>query len=216
MGSKRRENYDDWWRCEVSFDPSLDEMFGITHAKQAIYPREELLRVLVPDLEPIARMLNGRVRERFEAVKAKTPLGDAERQAARAEATLPALPRRREAVPAELARLLSASGAVHNGASGPYRIVVAELPTTTAFEVVVRKSQIVLLLNARHPLYRDLCGPLATSESDKDRDVAKRVALAILAAARAEVGAPEGPGNREELRRFRGAWGDILATFFNA
>ena len=24
MGSKRKENYDDWWRCEVSFKPELD------------------------------------------------------------------------------------------------------------------------------------------------------------------------------------------------
>lgn len=30
MGGKRRENYDDWWRCEVNFDPVLDDMFGIT------------------------------------------------------------------------------------------------------------------------------------------------------------------------------------------
>ncbi|MGI8447952.1 MAG: hypothetical protein ACR2MP_12395 [Streptosporangiaceae bacterium] len=24
MGTKRRENHDDWWRCEVRFDPVLD------------------------------------------------------------------------------------------------------------------------------------------------------------------------------------------------
>ena len=30
MGSKHRENYDDWWRCEIQFDPDLDEAFGIT------------------------------------------------------------------------------------------------------------------------------------------------------------------------------------------
>src|SRR5439155_16012182 len=30
MGGKRKENYDDWWRCEVSFSPELDEYFGVT------------------------------------------------------------------------------------------------------------------------------------------------------------------------------------------
>ncbi len=30
MGSKRKENYDDWWRCEIEFEPVLDEHFGIT------------------------------------------------------------------------------------------------------------------------------------------------------------------------------------------
>ena len=60
MGSKRRENYDDWWRCEVTFDPTLDELFGLTHAKQSITPTTDLVEILAPDLEPIARSLNAR------------------------------------------------------------------------------------------------------------------------------------------------------------
>src|SRR5262249_57890843 len=39
MGSKHRENYDDWWRCEIQFDPVLDEAFDITHTKQQIRPQ---------------------------------------------------------------------------------------------------------------------------------------------------------------------------------
>ena len=39
MGSKHRENYDDWWRCEIQFDPILDEAFGITHTKQQARPQ---------------------------------------------------------------------------------------------------------------------------------------------------------------------------------
>jgi hypothetical protein len=58
MGAKRRENYDDWWRCEVNFEPTLDELFGITNAKQGIQPRPDLLTALECDLEPIARALN--------------------------------------------------------------------------------------------------------------------------------------------------------------
>jgi hypothetical protein len=215
MGAKRRENYDDWWRCEVSFDPSLDELFGITHAKQAIAPSEELLRVLAPDLEPIARALNGRVRHRFELLKARTPLGDAERQASRAEKALPAIPRGQDHVPEELRRLLVSCGALGEGSTSPYQLLVTELPTTAAFEVVVHRRRVVLLLNARHPLYRDLYGPLAMSESEKDREVAKQIALVVLAAARAEVGTPRRKG-RDEVRRFRQTWADVLATFLNA
>jgi hypothetical protein len=55
MDGKRRENYDAWWRCEVSFDPVLDELFGITNSEQAISPGGELLDMLGQDLEPIAR-----------------------------------------------------------------------------------------------------------------------------------------------------------------
>lgn len=46
MGKKRRQNYDDWWRCEISFDPDLDEWFGVNHSKQDIRPTRELRAIL--------------------------------------------------------------------------------------------------------------------------------------------------------------------------
>ena len=42
MGGKRKENYDDWWRWEIRFEPELDEEFGVTHTKQGIRPSEKL------------------------------------------------------------------------------------------------------------------------------------------------------------------------------
>lgn len=214
MGSKRRENYDDWWRCEVRFDPVLDELFGITHSKQAITPTRELLDVLVADLEPIARALNSRVRKRFELVKVATPLSAAELQAARAEAHLPALPRQGDRLSPELEELL-AIVASESSNGRPYRLAVSELPTTAAFEAGVRQGQLVVVLNSRHPLYRDLYGPLAVSELQRDQEVATRLALTLLAAARAELFGPK-RSSRDETRRFRQAWSDVLATFLNA
>ncbi len=38
MGLKRKENYDDWWRCEVRFEPDLDEWFGVTHTEAGNSP----------------------------------------------------------------------------------------------------------------------------------------------------------------------------------
>lgn len=215
MGGKRRENYDDWWRCEISFDPALDEFFGMTHSKQTISPSDELIGILSPDLEPIARALNSRVRRRFELVKVTTPLGAAERQAARAETALPSIPRHRGAIPGDLRDLVLEYADREQASTGPYQIAVADLPTPAAFEVAVHGSKLLLLLNARHPLYRDLYGPLATSDSERERDLAKQVALVVLAAARAEVSATR-RGGREEVRRFRKEWGDVLATFYNA
>lgn len=215
MGGKRRENYDDWWRCEVRFEPALDEFFGITHSKQAIVPSEDLLQILVPDLEPIARALNSRVRQRFDLVKATAPLGAAERQAGRAEESLPSLPRRRDAVPDGLKDLVRTADQATGTATAPYQIMATELPSTAAFEVVVREGRLLLLLNSRHPLYRDLYGPLATSESTRDQEVAKQVALAVLAAARAEVSTWR-RAERTQARSFRQTWADVLATFMNA
>jgi hypothetical protein len=211
MGGKRRENYDDWWRLEISFGPAADELFGITHAKQAITPRPELTQVLAPDLEPIARALSARARNRFQLLKASEPLTAAEQQAARAASSLPRLPRPglsagddlRDRVD-ELAR----SGA-------PYRIAAAELSSTRAYEVATTREQTIVLLNTKHPLYRDLYGPLALSESVKDHDTARLLALTVLAAARAEA-AVERPAGRATAAAFRRTWGDVLATFFNA
>ena len=69
LGGKRRENYDDWWRCEIRFDPVLDEAFGMTHTKQQIRPVPYLLEALSPDIEAIARALNARARKAHLAVK---------------------------------------------------------------------------------------------------------------------------------------------------
>ncbi len=215
MGQKRHENYDDWWRCEVNFSPELDEMFGITHSKQAIVPADELLRVLVPDLEGIARALNSRVRQRFELAKARAPLGEAERQAGRAERSLPALPPHRRTVPDALSALVARIEEGLSDTHSPYRIVATELPTTGAFEIVNRDEGLLVLLNSRHPLYRDLYGPLAASDSGRDQEIAKQVALSLLAAARAEVSTWSGRGEAEG-RAFRQTWADVLATFFNA
>jgi hypothetical protein len=215
MGTKRRENYDDWWRCEIRFDPALDELFGITHSKQAVVPCEDLRQLLEPDIEPIARALNSRVRQRFELVKAIVPLGAAEQQAGRAEEALPSMPRRRDVIPDGLKDLVRAADQAAGTRKAPYQIFASELPTTSAFEVVVRDGRLLLLLNARHPLYRDLYGPLAMSESTRDQEVAKQVALAVLAAARAEVSTWRG-SDRTQARSFRQTWADVLATFLNA
>ena len=57
MGTKRKENYDDWWRCEIRFNPELDELFGVTNTKQGIRPTEAIKNILTADIERIARNL---------------------------------------------------------------------------------------------------------------------------------------------------------------
>lgn len=215
MGAKRRENYDDWWRCEVSFEPDLDELFGITHSKQSINPLRELREVLERDLEPIARALNSSVRRRFELLKAALPITDAERQASRAARSLPPLPRRRGAARNDILELLHASDGVEEHPSATHRLIICDLPTTDALDVTVYHGRLVVLLNAQHPLYRDLYGPLAASDREVDRLTATRLTLALLAIGRAEVALPTA-ANRRQAAEMRQAWADILATFLNA
>jgi hypothetical protein len=214
MGAKRHENYDDWWRAEISFDPDLDELFGITHSKQGINPVGSLCELLARDLEPIARALNSRVRRSFELLRSAEPLAEAERRASSAARRLPPLPRRGGAkanseilasIPDPL--LLSTPGPTH-------RILVQDLPTTVATEVVLVKGRLALLINAQHPLYRDLLGPLAESGRSEDVQLAVRLLLTLLAAARAEAGLST--VDRRAASKMRQAWSDITATFLNS
>ena len=62
MGSKRRQNYDSWWRCQIAFEPALDEAFGIAHTKQQIRPAAHLKEALTPFVEGVARELHAQVR----------------------------------------------------------------------------------------------------------------------------------------------------------
>lgn len=215
MGSKRRENYDDWWRCEVSFDPTLDELFGLTHAKQTIVPAVPLLEALAPDLEPIARSLNARARERFKLAQTRAPLSVAERRAAQVAASLPAL-RSRPTPPPGTIPPEAVMDLEHFGdGTAPHRVIVCELRATTPFELWVEGERLVVAINSRHPLYRDLLGRVVHDEASESQEMATHLTLLVLAAARAEASLPKASG-RASVEMFRQAWGDVLATFLNS
>lgn len=213
MGTKRRENYDDWWRCEIRFDPELDEQFGITHSKQGINPAASLSELLERDLEPIARALNARVRRAFELLRSAAPIAEAERRASSAARRLPPLPQRNEKPSADVVASVRESLAV--GSRGAtHRIVVQDLPTTVATEVILEKRRLTLLINAKHPLYRDMLGPLAESARSEDSQLAVQIFLALLASARAEVGLSA--AERRSASKMRQAWSNITATFLTS
>jgi hypothetical protein len=214
MGSKRRENYDDWWRCEIAFDPALDELFGLTHSKQSIAPTAELTAVLAADLEPIARGLNARVRQRFQVAKAGTSLTDAERRSARAARSLPPLQAPPSELPADVVGLLQDHQVSDPGAV-PHRILLGRLSTTAPYDLWMNRGQLILVMNSDHPLYRDVCAPLTGSERPDDKRLGSGLTLAVLAAARVEA-TIRTPGGRAKAARFRQSWGDVLATFLNA
>ncbi len=215
MGGKRRENYDDWWRCEVSFDPELDELFGITHAKQQISPRSDLQAVLTPDLEAVGRALNSRVRKRFDNMKYAAPLNEAEKKALRAHHRLPPLPisdGRRWARSTDIAAHYFVGTTL---SVAPYRITVGSLESTSAYELFSCDGQLNLILNDHHPFFRDLYEPLVGLGTERGPKLASYLALTILAAARVEAEIID-PADQAQFSRLRQRWSDILASFFNA
>lgn len=212
MGGKRRQNYDDWWRCEVRFEPALDELFGITHSKQSVNPTSELHALLSRDLEVIAQALNARVRKSFELLKLEQPISEAEAIASSASRSLPPLPKRSRSSDPTSLDLVRGAHSAEEPAS--HRVWVRDVPSGAAFDVVRHRGCVHLLLNPRHPLYTEIYAPLAASEADGDKQTATRLTLLLLAIGHSEASSDAGASKHSaELRH---EWSRVLASFLNA
>jgi Histidine kinase-, DNA gyrase B-, and HSP90-like ATPase len=216
MGTKHRENYDDWWRCEIHFEPELDEAFGITHTKQQIRPQAHLLEALTPDIELTARVLNGRARKAHLAVKSSERFSAAEWMANERDHLLPPLPSKAkqnaEGLMRELERRhpILRRGRRSEGRVSRYSIVEAAIKDMSFFTYVYDGDRLVLVLNPDHPFYRDIYQPLSDSAIDRDQQLRTKLELLLLAAARCEA-ATRG----KQLAQYRLDWSNTLATFLN-
>lgn len=214
LSGKRRENYDDWWRCEVRFDPVLDEAFGITHTKQQIRPMEYLSTILKPDMEEVARALNARVRQAHANIKLRSRFSEVERLASAKDALLPPLAPPAEAPGEALVALRQRHPSLQRS-EHRYKIVEDTLAAPDApsfFDYARAEGQFVLTINPQHPFYKRVYKPLL----DEGAASATRgqLELLLLAAARA-CEAAEDDGERAALARWRERWGQTVATFLN-
>ncbi len=220
LGGKRRENYDDWWRCEIQFDPSLDEVFGITHTKQQIRPRPHLVEALTGDMENTARALNSRARKAHLSVKLSERFSSSEDRATERDdllTPLPPTPRPRdkpvlESLKKELNRPAHPERDPEGGVE--YRIVPKALTDTCFFNYARTEGKLVLVLNPDHPFYRLVYKPLLESEDQRDVALRTSIDLVLLAAARAEA-LLEGKDALKVAEQLRADWSDTLATFLN-
>jgi len=217
LGGKRRENYDDWWRCEVQFSPSLDEVFGITHTKQQVRPDSERLQAVIEDMAQIARTLNARARKAHLEIKTKTHFTASEERAASRDKLLEPLPRAARAEDANVKELVEHHRALKNlgvpeEGTVDYKVVPAKLPDTTFFAFTLDKGRLVVVVNPSHPFYRRVYLPLVEAESPVARAAARHLELVLIAAARTEALATK-KTDREVLKRFRNGWSHAMATF---
>ena len=220
LGGKRRENYDDWWRCEIRFDPILDEAFGITHTKQQIRPRPHLIEALSSDMEATARALNSRARKAHLNAKIAERFTRSEDRASEKDdmlVPLPPKPRPRDKkVLNALGKKLSPTGSTGGNSEGSteYRIVPTALSETAFFNYARDEGRLVLILNPDHPFYRLVYKPLLETDNPEDETVRSQIDLLLLAAARTEALLED----KEKLKvaeQLRAGWSDTLATFLN-
>jgi hypothetical protein len=217
-GLKRRENYDDWWRCEVRFDPVLDEAFGVTHTKQQIRPTSHLVEALAGHIEPIVRALNSRVRKTYQRVaSAQASLG-IESKASRVDRSLLPIPKRQDPAHAQVLTVLARHDTVlsamldRTNSGTQYRIVEEETTDHGFFTPAIQEHLVAAVVNPKHPFYQKLYRPLIERQSsDGGADLGNAIQALLLAAARAE-GLASKAAERRILSKFRQEWSRTLAT----
>ncbi|HET9181450.1 MAG TPA: ATP-binding protein [Candidatus Angelobacter sp.] len=214
FGDKRKENYDDWWRAELRFEPTLDEAFGITHTKQQIRPTSELFTALVPDIEATAKALNREVRIAHEKLKFAGAAKPAENIAANRERLLPNL----QAVNTAKDKSLDKFAKTHpqllaseNGTNAhpEYSLVADSLKDARLFRTLRKGGKIVAILNTEHAFYKRVYLPLSESPEPSQQRLKQHLDLVLLAAARAEC------GKNKTVDDFLANWSNILHTFLS-
>jgi hypothetical protein len=185
MGRKRKENYDDWWRCEIEFEPALDEHFGITINKQGIRPSAALRDALEPDLEAIARMLNVRVQRAFEEVKFQAATEVSCRIASAVDSDLPVI-------------VSSGKGGV--GALR-YRIGSEAMPTELMFSSTLEQRTLDLTLNIDHPAFVALFHALQSIDGEASAGLRTSLELLLLSFARSAAQMEHDGQSVDELLR---------------
>jgi hypothetical protein len=205
MGAKRKENYDDWWRCEVSFLPELDELFGVTHTKQKINPTESLNAILAPDLERIGHALNALVRREYLAVREKEKSLHSESVAGQRDLLMHPLPVRSSG---------NASKIGTNGSRLGYTIEEAVTSALSFYSPALVRDRLRVVLNSEHSFYKKIYEPLLKAEAPDTRLALRNLQLLLLAVGRAEC-AITSRKDKEAVQKLRNAWSNTLTAFLD-
>ena len=204
LGSKRKENYDDWWRCEVSFEAKLDEFFGVTHTKQKINPSDALNAILSPDMERVARELNCRIRKSYSLVRENSNRMRLYRAEARDHLLEP--PRRLLQSPAALSS--SALRRRDGGIKGmKYGIRIEALDDESMYVPLRERDRLTIILNANHPFVKTGFQSGTRAGCSKEQ-----LYLLFAAAARTEISLRD-PRARTIVREFLHTWGRTLSAY---
>jgi hypothetical protein len=206
MGEKRKENYDDWWRCEISFNPELDEAFGVTHTKQEIKETEFMNTILVPDIEQTARALNNRVRLKFIDMRKVQPQFFSKQQLERNDMYLPPVKKGAQVI-------LEKRGSIKvKGLQ--YEIVTKELNRDIFFDVEEVGDCIVLTVNTAHIFYEKVFKALHNRRINNIAGFIKILEMLLFAAARSEF-VFLGRKESKAINEFKKEWSSQLKTFIS-
>jgi Histidine kinase-, DNA gyrase B-, and HSP90-like ATPase len=194
MGGKRRENYDDWWRCEIRFNPDLDDAFGITHTKQQIRPKDYLIEALQSIVEDTAKALNSRVRQKHLNLKTEKTGVEAEKLPTKRDDRLHPIPRARGqgGDKKALADLADRHARVRDALTQKsketkYLLIQDEQDSGPFYKPLVADGVLIAVLNSSHLFFRKFYEPLVGQNSLDQAKASHVMNLMLLAAMRAEA-----------------------------
>lgn len=210
MGHKRKENYDDWWRCEIGFEPELDELFGVTNTKQGIRPVRELNELIVPDIESIARTLNQKVRKEFGSLGTNTSTAGTRIAEKRDHFLEPPQGSVSRPIPSSIVQGPRPEFSLKRSLNGlKYRFETSKELNGTFFSPIIECGTLIVRFDENHPFFRNVFKTGAKNvTAEKLHQIME---LVVLAAGRAEMGTTA--EEQQIFRRLREKWSKVLATF---
>ncbi len=204
MGSKRKENYDDWWRCEVSFDPVLDDLFGITHTKQMVNPTAELKEILEPHIEAVAHKLHYRVREKFIFLN---QIRNKPEEILMVQANDHLIEPASESVHYNVKKLKL--GNPKGRFSGyKYHVTNTNISSTVLYDNELKNDRLNVKLNNNHPFFLEYLSKMEDAGLVKNTVLRKIFYLIILALARSEYLI-----SKKIARSYRLHWGNTIKKY---
>jgi hypothetical protein len=224
---------------EVSFNPELDNYFGVRHVKRGVEPHGELrdqIRHLLAKYMPVARArLEDRwgkaARDEREHSGEHAPIQDAVKEADRTlpkgRVKLPGTESDRQQALAELAEDVGKEDEkekaeyIEQVRDDPFVIESVSFPGQTFIDVQHYANQVLIRLNTRHRFYRELWEPIreiahqdpGTVSGEQAVRAARRtleaLSLLVVAYGKAES-MDENP--RDSFTDLRNDWGRFLDT----
>lgn len=228
------QSYAYYWGIEVRFDPTLDDVFGITNDKQGVRPIEDFWRVLAEEEIDAAANRENRIQSdsRKKAPSADRPEGptEAETAAQAADAgtnTSPTPPDRSKTTARET--LKDAADKAKDKYEGDpdkalealleqakrqrYRIEFDDVINGPIYEPAWRGEQLVVTVNKQHQLYQVLFGDLLRLGAGRAYEA---VSLLLIALAKAELQVVDEDKGLFYAAQRRSVWspflGDALAN----
>ncbi|RMH12718.1 MAG: hypothetical protein D6695_05855 [Planctomycetota bacterium] len=212
---------DSWWGCEISFEPDLDELFGVTHTKQQVKLHESIRERIEKDISANLATLSDIIVSRGRKAHA-TNSQKAEIIAKERDKYLRTSPTLRGKDPDLAERELRAYAESRSGdgvtvdevldniRDRPLLMDFENLPGAPFYRVRTYGTSTVVTLNREHPFFARLYQPLC------DKDPASKTALELLLFALAKAETLAEDEGMLWYRSQRQEWSRVLEVYLES